>query len=543
MKALKVCNIFCSEIDDFDILKDYLKKYPVYISLDPSVIEDKDPTLILGWSYVKERNPNQNILDREIKNSKNGWCFSGKEDKKKLINCVTEFVNENLIKWLPDDHILYDPVFDGGIVEYFDNNINIQKNTFVYYSNGAIYMHNDNKNYIFNIKTLLYGSLIYKKEITKILNKDNVFCFSYNNVKEVSCIDDLKNFTFESVFWVKYGIEIDEDKQFNIIPNFSYKKHIPFFMSWMGIPDFDEEDLEFANRMVVRDKVTTYCSTREIAILEGEEIKGKKIKQKKGHGLVSINFSNKRTITNRIVVKDSWNIQNEKKHSERRGFIKSRFKGGKILVCDYQSFETWISIFMTRDLGFINYFKGKDVHREVAKALYQKDIIKNEERSFAKVLNHSMLYGASYNRLIKTISEKGLDNPEERLYYVQKLLKPIVENSIKINKRVEEEGYAKTSWGSIVKPNKSHAAYNNLIQTTASEILVDKIEDIRNLFKSKNSCFLFQIHDSLIFDIDIKDKNIFIDIMKILTNFRGQKFPITYSFGENYLELSEEKVF
>ncbi len=314
-------------------------------------------------------------------------------------------------------------------------------------------------------------------------------------------------------------------------------------MSWMGVPKLDEEDLGFADRMIVRDKVTSYCSTREIALSDDIDIPGKKVEQKKGYGLIKINFSNKRTITNRIVVKDTWNIQNEKKGSERRKSIRSRFPGGKILVCDYQSFETWISIFMTRNVEFIKYFKGKDVHVEVAKALYQKANISHEERNFAKILNHSMLYGASYNRLTAMIGEKGLNDPQERLYYAQRLLKPIIENSDQVNKEVEIEGYAKTSWGSIVKPNKSHAAYNNLIQTTASEILVDKITEIRTLFENKNSCFLFQIHDSLIFDIDIKEKEIFRDIMEILTNFRGQKFPITYSFGENYLELSEERVF
>ncbi len=79
MNTLKVCNIFCSDKDDFEILKDYLKKYPVYLSLDPSIIEDGDPTLILGWSYVKEHYPNQNILDIDIYDSNNGWCFTGKD--------------------------------------------------------------------------------------------------------------------------------------------------------------------------------------------------------------------------------------------------------------------------------------------------------------------------------------------------------------------------------------------------------------------------------------------------------------------------------
>jgi len=241
--------------------------------------------------------------------------------------------------------------------------------------------------------------------------------------------------------------------------------------------------------------------------------------------------------------KDVWNVQNEPKDSVRRKDMISRFVGGKLLVCDYQSFETWISIYLTRNVNFIKYFKGKDIHTEVGCALYNKKSITPDERTFAKLLNHAMLYGASYKRLVSMIADKDIKDPTERLYYVQKLLGPIIDNSKIINDEVKKIGYSITSWGSIVKPDKTYAAYNNLIQTTASEILVDKIDLIRDFLKDKNSDFVFQVHDSLIFDISPQDVGIIPKILDIISTFKKTSFPITYKTGGNYADLSEETVY
>ena len=49
-----VYNILCTNQSDFDILKDYLKDYPVYITMDLGLLSKTDkPTLIVGWEYVK----------------------------------------------------------------------------------------------------------------------------------------------------------------------------------------------------------------------------------------------------------------------------------------------------------------------------------------------------------------------------------------------------------------------------------------------------------------------------------------------------------
>jgi len=543
MRVLKVCNIFCTEEIDFEMLKTYLKDFPVYLSQEDSVLEEDVPSIIVGWNYIKEKYPDQNIYDKKIADTNLSWTFSHNEEKESFLEDIKLFVNTEIKRWLPKDFIIYDPFFNGGPKAFIDKYIDFDNPTFTYYHKGALYVSNNDNNYSFNMNSLLYADERYGEQIIDFLNERNVVVFSYSNVDELVDCNKLKNPSFDSIIWAKFGVEIDDEKQFNIIPNFNYQKYAPFFMSFMGIPDLDKEDRKFAERMVKRDKVTRYCSTRKIAISKTLKIPGKKVIESDDCNFVNVNFSNKRTLTNRVVCKDKWNVQNEPKDSPRRKEMVSRFKGGQLLVCDYQSFETWISIYLTKNENFINYFKGKDVHAEVGRSLYGKRELASEERKFAKILNHSMLYGASYNKLVAMIGEKDIQEPQEKLYYVQRLLRPIVENSKLINEEVKKKGYSVTSWGSIVKPDKSYAAYNNLVQTTASEMLIDKIETIRNCLSNKRSDFVFQVHDSLIFDISPQDKGVIPEILNILSIFGKRNFPITYKTGSNYAELSEELVF
>jgi DNA polymerase I-like protein with 3'-5' exonuclease and polymerase domains len=155
-----------------------------------------------------------------------------------------------------------------------------------------------------------------------------------------------------------------------------------------------------------------------------------------------------------------------------------------------------------------------------------------------------MLYGASHNRL-KEILENYVDedDKEEKLYYVKKMLQPIIDNAKKINEDCNKNGYIKTPWGSIIHPDKEYAAYNNLVQTIASEIIVDKMFEIKKLLKDKESQFLFQIHDSLIFDVSPKEKGLVFEILEILSVFKNINFNITYRFGENYMDFSDKKLY
>ena len=83
-----------------------------------------------------------------------------------------------------------------------------------------------------------------------------------------------------------------------------------------------------------------------------------------------LRYSDKRTITGRINCVDSFNPQMLPKDSNIRKQIVSRYNGGTIAVFDYKSFETRLSMYLSRDEEFILSNMNSDLHYNTAKAMF-----------------------------------------------------------------------------------------------------------------------------------------------------------------------------
>ena len=532
---ITVCSIFCQKQSDLEVLSGYLKTHPVFFT---NQIDESKPTLIVGWEYVKQNYLDHNILDKKISNNL-FWAFSKDEDEKKFFKDTKLFVENCLLDWLPKDFVIYDYFFDGNITDFVDKNIDREQKIFLYHKKGALYVNNDNRNFVFNIQNIVHFGFETRESLTKLFNDKNTVIFSYHNMKDVFDLENFIGIGLDSLFWVLYSMEIEEDKMFNILPNFNFQKYISFFMNVIyPSHELDNEELAFIERMRERDLITNWLSDQDICVNKTIDLKNKKLEYNDGKYFVKVNYSNKRTLTNRIVCKDEWNVQNEPKDSARRRDIRSRFEGGKILVVDYTSFESRISIFLTKDVDFIRKYRDHDIHNDVAEIIFPNTKISDVERKVGKTTNHTMIYGGSNDLLLKIVGPYS-EEPEETLYYIRKLLAPIISNSKKTNEECHRNGFIKTPWGSIIRPDKEYAAYNNLIQTIASEILVDKMIELKEFLKNKKSRLLFQIHDSIVFDVSPEDENIISDIIEIMSKFKKSLFSVDYKIGENYMELFE----
>jgi DNA polymerase-1 len=341
----------------------------------------------------------------------------------------------------------------------------------------------------------------------------------------------------DSVRWVKYGVET-LDSYFNIIPQQKMQKYIPFFMSKLTPIHLDLDEQRFYNRMCQRDKITCWLSSREIAFLPTFENKKLDLKIRRNHKLAKINYSDKRTITGRITSRDAYNPQNLEKANDDRKDIISRFEGGNILVFDYISFETKISLYLSGDKEYIEEYYNEDLHHETAVMLFDTEDVTLEQRDFSKIMNHSLLYGAGEDTLLKKLSER-FSNPEEQLYKIRKLLKPIIDKSEEIKEYYKANGYIVNPWGSIIRADKAHASFNNYIQSFASEIVVDKLFEIREFLKPYKTEFLFQVHDSLVFDLHPSERFLIDKIANILHQHNNMLFGMSYSLGPNYKDLNE----
>ena len=211
-----------------------------------------------------------------------------------------------------------------------------------------------------------------------------------------------------------------------------------------------------------------------------------------------IQYSNKRAITGRIVCTDKFNIQNISHEDERRKSIISRFNGGCLINFDYNSFETRLSMFLTKDKEFIAKFSDKDLHEETAKIMFDKNIIDDSERKFAKDVNHAIIFGAGKDTVIKI-----MDNlPEKQEIYkeIKKFLYPIISKSRVLDEEYKKNGYIKNYFGTFVYPNKDYALYNNYVQSSAADIIARKIIAVNSILSTFKSKIISAIHDSILVD-------------------------------------------
>lgn len=537
-KVFSICKIIAESEDDRKILYNYLGNYPVDIlNTYPEDGFIDMPVLIIGWNSVKHRFSKQNILDKEIKQNLY-WAYSSKEDEKKFYKTIEEFFADSVKEWLPKKFDIFDSIFyNEDLISYFEKIIDKSHPVFAYFYDGALYLRNSNRDYIVNVKALSVTEKDVKKKLTDFFNHFQCIVFNYDNIYNYVKHDELSDIvSIENLRWVKYGVDTSEN-YFNIIPGFNIQKFIPFLMSKLKPIELDEEEKVFLRRMCQRDKITCWMSNREIAFSNKFDNNNLEFKLRRFHKLAKIQYSNKRTLTGRITAFDYYNPQNLSKDGDDRANIISRFKGGKILVFDYTSFETKIALYLCGDEEFMNKFSEKDLHYETAKIIFDTYQINYQQRETSKLLNHALLYGAGHETLLSKL--EGVPNPEEKLYKVKQFLAPLIKKSEELKEYYDSRGYITTPWGSIIRIEKRHASFNNFIQSYAAELVAEKVMLIREYLKTKQSQFLFQVHDSLVLDMHPDEKEIITDIYKFLRVQDSMVLGVTYRLGNNYKELGQ----
>lgn len=533
---MKLGQIIVPKQEDQEYLLNFISKYPIQIRQDFPDVYDID-TKVVGWEHVKEKWPKQNIFDKDI--SKNiSWTYSITEDEKGLQEDIQSFVDKCIKKWLPSEFILLDWLDDKEIPNNFLKKvIDSQEKVYVNIYKNAIYLYFQGKNYILNLNSLsiLYDD--YKVILTRFLGKANSICLSAKNVFKYVYLDEIEYLhTFENAYWVKYSKELSK-RYFQIIPGINIERYIPFMMNELDKFEFDEYERDSLKRAFIRCRVTEWLSNRYICFREDFSREGLDFVYRKKHKFAKIDYSDKRTVTGRITATSSYNPQSLDKKTNARKDIVSRFTGGKIVVYDYTSFESRIALYMCGDEDFIHKYQYKDLHFEIARIIFgEQHNITDDDREFAKIINHSILYGASQ----KSIFDKLMFTKNADIIYkkILNFLTPLLKKNEEINQFFRANGYIINPYKSIIRPNKDYAAFNNFIQSTATEILIEKILELRKFLDSYRSELLFQVHDSIVFDIHPEESEIINEIAKILMKIDNMIFTLDYKYGTNYKELS-----
>lgn len=530
MKIIKnnFCQLFVSESN----VNSYKLEYENYCigvfsfkDLEPNCKYDI-PTLIIGWDFVKNNFEKQKISQKKIKNNF-FWTFSENEDSSINQKDINKFISKSLSDYLPNNYTNFDCAIDGNIIDLADSLFSKEIN-FCFFSKRVLYVFNDNNFIGISLNSISY---IYENEIEFIKNINNkykIIYFNYDNIPECMRNIDFKIITLENICWICNNFTLSETSLYKFSPYELNERYYVFLMKkfyeLLNCSILESE--EFLTRYNKKDYITNWLSSRRIYFSNEKKL--------------VLKYSNKRTITGRINCVDKrFNPQTLSKDNELRSHIVSEFKNGKIVIFDYVSFETKLSVFLTKDARFIEDLGQKDLHIETSKIIFKKDSISQEERKVGKTINHSIIYGAGDEKLNKILSDNGLS--PKSVKEIKNFLKPIIENSKKLNNEFKSRGFIINPYKSIVYPNKQWAVYNNYIQSIAADIVIDKLLKIKNLLENKKSEFMYQIYDSFVFDINPDEFHLIDSIKNILEKSGNYMFEVKTTIGNNLMDCTDQE--
>ena len=549
-REIKICKIITFSEEDFLAFNLEFSSSGVEVisgNIKEEIVDDGIPTLIVGWSNIKIIFPNQRISKRKIFDNVS-WVYSVSEDKSTITETKT-LIKSFISNWLPDTYITYDYVLDGALSKFLEKHFVKPYKLYLYFSGKAMYMFNsENTNKIIGVslESMKYAGIETRKAVTAIIEKYSPICLSYSNVS-VYLSDKHEPFfeTIENLFWSRYFEEISEKYFYDFMMDVESDRFIPFIMYELYKKHkITEHEKIYISRLNKKDIITDWLSKRELFF--DKKYQNEKLNLKNnsdGMPFVKLVYSNKRTITGRINCVDRrFNPQMLPKESPDRKQIVSRFKNGKLVVFDYVSFETKLSLFLSQNEEFIKEYKDKDLHEETAKVIFNKNSLNQNERMIGKSINHALIYGAG-DEVLKRIL-KDSENKDEILEKVRNFLNPIIDFSKQIQNSCEDLGYIINSFGTIVKPQKTWATFSNFVSAMAADVLVDKLYLIREFLTNKKSKFIFQVHDSFIFDIHPDEEHIIEEIKNLLSQFKNISLQVEASEGRNLYEcnLSEQEI-
>lgn len=273
---------------------------------------------------------------------------------------------------------------------------------------------------------------------------------------------------------------------------------------------------------------------------------------------IHTNFNQTGTVTGRLSSSDP-NLQNIPVKTDdgmkiREGFIAK--EGYKLLGIDYSQIELRVLTEISGDENLIKaYGEGKDLHDLTARKIFglsEKDEVKREQRTAAKIVNFSIIYGKTAFGLSKELKITRKEAEDYIAKYFDEYPK-VRELETEIIKKAEETGYVKTyfnrrrdiegihSRNKNIKNQGERMAVNTVIQGTAAEVIKKVMIELYKFLKGKEDIkMLLQVHDELIFEIKDEKveeyKAVIENIMRNSVKFENVKLEVNSSVGKNWAE-------
>ncbi len=108
-------------------------------------------------------------------------------------------------------------------------------------------------------------------------------------------------------------------------------------------------------------------------------------------------------------------------------------------------------------------------------------------------------------------------------------------------KKWYNDGYISTPFGRKIKVEE-RKAFNYLIQSTTSDVVLDRAVEIDKMLKGTKSFISHIVHDELVLDMTDEDRALIPEIKKVFANNSLGNYLVNLNAGKNYLDLKELKI-
>jgi DNA polymerase-1 len=253
------------------------------------------------------------------------------------------------------------------------------------------------------------------------------------------------------------------------------------------------------------------------------------------------------------------NLQNIPIRTERGRQIRKAFVAKNedyiLLAADYSQIELRIIAALSQEENMIEAFRNnEDIHKSTASKVFNIPLseVTKEQRSHAKTVNFGIIYGVSAFGLSNQTSLSRSESASliDQYYQTYPKLKQFIQDQINSARQL---GYVQTILGrrrylpdihsanAIVRGQAERNAVNAPIQGSAADIIKIAMINIHrkiseNKFKSR---MLLQVHDELVFDCCLAEKEELTKIIKLeMENAFKLLVPLDVEIGEgnNWLE-------
>jgi len=247
-------------------------------------------------------------------------------------------------------------------------------------------------------------------------------------------------------------------------------------------------------------------------------------------------------------------IRTEKGREIRKAFI-PRDENYLIMAADYSQIELRIIAALSGDATMIHAFQnGDDIHAATASKVFNVPMeeVTRDQRSSAKAVNFGIIYGQGAFGLAQNlgISRKEAKTIIDGYFEQYSTIKTYMEQAV-IDAR--EKGYVETimkrrrylpdinSANAVVRGFAERNAINAPIQGSAADIIKVAMINVAQRMEKENvkSKMLLQVHDELVFDVHLDEKEIMTKLVKEeMENAIKMEVPmeVEYELADNWLD-------